>query len=485
MNSVCRILTIGLAITLNLMLPGIGVAAETLSPPRVTLAIAGTDVLTVLRDLADQAHLNIVASKNVTGKVTLFVKDVDLWDALELILVSNELAYERQGDLLYIMPAREYELSYGRPYKDKRTVKIFVPRYAKAAQVGTVISQVKSPAGKVIVDEASNAVFVVEVPELVVQMAEMVAAMDQVTARKTFVLSYAKVKDLAPKLQDLVTKGLGVIQSDERTNAVIVMDTPAKLDELEALVRTFDQRSRQVLIEAKIVQVSLSDKFQMGVDWTALANKFVMVKGLGALNLASGAQLKIATPELAAPGDYAVVLEALRTFGETKILSEPRITALNGQEARILVGSKEPYVTQAISQTGTGTAVTAEQVTFLDIGVKLFVTPTIAEDGFVQLKVRPEVSAKTGTLTTAQKNEIPIVETSEAETSLAIRDGATMILGGLIKEEKSRDHQRIPVLGDLPVVGILFRSSKDTVKRTELLVFLTPHLVTGEGSPAP
>ena len=174
--------------------------------------------------------------------------------------------------------------------------------------------------------------------------------------------------------------------------------------------------------------------------------------------------------------NYEILVEALRTFGETKILSEPKITAINGQEAKILVGYKEPFVTQTVSQTGTGTAVTAEQVTFLDVGVKLFVTPTIARDGYVQLKIRPEVSSKTGTLTTAQKNEIPIVETSEVETQLLVKDGQTIILGGLIKEEKARDHQRIPILGDIPILGLLFRSTKETTRRTELLVFLTPRL---------
>jgi len=447
--------------------------------PRVTLAVSGMDVLVVLKDLAEQAQLNLVASKNVTGKVTLFVKDVPLDDALDLILVANELAAERRGDLLYVMPAREYELTYGRPYRDQRIVKVLPLQYAKAAPVSTVLAQAKSTIGKVIVDEGSNTLFLVDAPEAVEQMRAMVAAMDQPTERRTVVLNYAKAKDLAPKIQEVLTKGLGAMQADDRANAVIVTDTPAKLLEIEAMLQTFDQRSRQVLIEAKIVQIALSDKFQMGVDWTSLANKFITVKGLGALNLASGGQLKLATPDMTTRGDYRVVLEALRIFGDTKILSEPRITALNGQEAKILVGSKEPYVTQSTSQAGTGTAVTAEQVTFLDVGVKLFVTPTIAQDGYVQLKIRPEVSAKTGTLTTSQKNEIPIVETSEAETTLLVQDGATLILGGLMKDEKSKDHQRIPLLGDIPILGYLFRTTKDTTKRTELLVFLTPHIVTG------
>ena len=457
----------------------LGLAAEAPPAQRVTLAIAGTDLLMVLKDLAEQAQLNIVASKNVTGKVTLFVKDVDLWDALDLILVANELAAERQGNLLYIMPAREYELTYGRPYRDKRVAKTVSLQYAKAAQVSTALSQVKSAVGKVIVDEGSNTLFLVDAPELVEQMAAMTATMDQPTLRQTFPLDYAKAKELAPKLQERLTKGLGTMQADERTNTVMVEDTPQALAAMTELVHLFDQRARQVLIEAKIVQVTLSDKFQMGVDWEALGRDSLTIKGLGALNLTSGGSIRLMSP-LTSGRDYRVIIEALRSFGDTKILSEPRITALNGQEAKILVGSKEPYVTQTVSQAGTGTAITAEQVTFIDVGVKLFVTPTIAQDGYVQLKIRPEVSSKTGTLTTPSKNEIPIVETSEAETSLVIKDGAALILGGLIKEEKLKDHQRIPLLGDLPGLGLFFRSTKETTKKTELMVFLTPRIVTGD-----
>jgi len=173
------------------------------------------------------------------------------------------------------------------------------------------------------------------------------------------------------------------------------------------------------------------------------------------------------------------VVEALRIYGDTRILSEPRITVVNNQEAKILVGSKEPYVTTQVSQTGTGTAVTAESVNFIDVGVKLFVTPTITRDGFVQMKIKPEVSSKTGSLTTGQKNEVPIVETAESETVLLVQDGGTVILGGLIKDENSLDEQRVPVLGDIPLLGILFRSQKKTVKKTELIVLLTPRIVTG------
>lgn len=455
------------------------------SAQKITLQFQGVDIMEVLKLLAEQTGFNLVAGKNVSGRVTLFLKDVDPWEALEVILAANELAYERKGKILTIMTQRDYELLYGQPYQDKRVLKSITPQYAKVADLSRALSQMKSNIGRVIADEGTNTLILMDTPSLVEVMLKIVGEMDRPLETRIFSPSYGTVKTLTPLLQEAMTKGVGRISVDERTNQVSVTDYPARLDEMERLVRAFDERSTQVLIEATIIQVVLSDKFQLGIDWEALARENIDIKGLGALNLTSGGILKVAQSSISKQGDYKFLVEALRTYGQTKILSQPRLTVVNNQEAKILVGSKEPYVTQATSQTGTGTAVTSESVTFLDVGIKLFVTPTITRDRFVLIKVRPEVSSKTGTLTTSNKNEIPIVETTEAETVLLVEDGGTVILGGLIKDEISKDHQRIPLLGDIPGLGLLFRSTKDTTKKTELVVLLNPWIISGRRQESP
>lgn len=454
------------------------------APKKVSLQFEGIDVIQVLKILAEQSGFNVIAGRNVTGKATLFIRDVDPWEAFEVVLAANELAYERRGQILSVMSQREYELLYGQPYQDRRILRSVVPRYAKAAELAKALAQVKSNIGRVVADEGTNTLILLDTPAMVAQMEELARQMDQPLETRVFSLNYAPVKNLGPLLQEAVTKGIGKVSVDERTNQVAVTDTPARLAEIERMVRAFDERPLEVFIDAKIVQITLSDKFQMGIDWQYFFSKQLNIKGPNALNLATGGKITLSSLDASKEGEAKIALEALRAFGDTQLLSEPRLTVVNNQEAKILVGSKEPYITTQVSQTGTGTAVTAETVSFIDVGVKLYVTPTIARDGFVQMKIRPEVSSKTGTLTTAQKNEIPIVETSESETVLMVEDGGTVILGGLIKDEDSIDHQRIPVLGDIPLLGLAFRSSKDTVKRTELMIFLTPHIVTGRrGTP--
>ena len=477
---------VALALTIFLCAQSISAQAEDLTrqagamePAKVTMQFQGMDIVEILKLLAEQAGFNLVAGQSVSGKVTLFVKDVDPWEAFEVILAANDLAYEKRGTILSIMTQREYELLHGYPYQDRRIIQSVVPRYAKAADLSRSLTQVKSNIGRIIADEATNTLILMDTPDLIRKMQELIKEMDQPLQTRVFSFNYGLVKTLTPLFQEIITKGVGKISMDERTNQLVVTDTPDKLEQMAVMAKTFDKRSPEVLIDAKILQVALTDQYQYGIDWELLINEKLDFKSAGALNLSSGGALKLGKSTPAGSGDYKFVIEALRTFGDTKVLSEPRILVTNNQEAKILVGSKEPYITTQVSQSGTGTAVTAEQVSFIDVGVKLYVTPTISSEGFISMKIRPEVSSKTGTLITSQKNEIPIVETAEAETVLSVEDQGTVILGGLIRDETSRSEGKTPILGDLPIVKHLFRFRRDSSKKTELLVLLTPRIVTG------
>ena len=178
--------------------------------------------------------------------------------------------------------------------------------------------------------------------------------------------------------------------------------------------------------------------------------------------------------------DYQVLLEALDTVGSSEIVASPHITAVNNKEAKILVGSTEPYVTTTTTTPSAGPATTAESVNFIEVGVKLYVTPTIHKDGFITMKIKPEVSSVTKNITTSNNNTIPVVETSEAETTVTAEDGSTIVIGGLIKDEKIDSVKKFPLLGDLPFLGFAFRSEGKVVRKTELVIFLTPKIISGE-----
>ena len=173
-------------------------------------------------------------------------------------------------------------------------------------------------------------------------------------------------------------------------------------------------------------------------------------------------------------------MKFLQTYGKTRTLSRPRLAVVDNQEAKILVGTRQAYVSQTLSQSATGPTVTSESIQFVDVGVKLNVVPSISSDSFIVMKIKPEVSAVETTLTTYLGSQIPIIKTSEAESVVKVKDGTMIMIGGLIKEESPDDITGWPYLSKLKGAGFLFGKRTVQRKRTELVIFITPHIITGE-----
>jgi general secretion pathway protein D len=177
--------------------------------------------------------------------------------------------------------------------------------------------------------------------------------------------------------------------------------------------------------------------------------------------------------------DVDLLVKYLDTIGNTQILSSPKISAINNQEAKIHVGERQAYVTTTTTSGQTTTTV-SEEVTFIDVGIQLSVTPVINEDGYIRMKIRPEISSVVSSLITPSGNKIPIIDTSMAETTVMVKDGTTIVIGGLQKEEATDTTEKLPVLGDVPLLGFIFNRGTKTKIRTELLIMLTPTIVTGD-----
>lgn len=460
---------------------GYGQDSNPLIQNKISLDIKGMDIVDVLKMLATRAGINIAIGKNVTGRVTLLLKDVNVWDAFEIVVLANDLAYEKKGEIINVMSQRDYELQYGERYLDKKEARVIQLQYAKAADLSRALNQIKSNIGKIVVDEGSNTIALIDGPEKIKEMEKFIKSTDFPLETKVFNLNYAQADKLQPKIQETLTKGVGNIKVDERTNKIAVTDYPSKLDEIAKIINAFDEKTPQVLIDAQIIEIKPSDKFEMGIDWDYWIEKNFDMKA--ALPIGTTNRLILGTPSTtpAGKGEYKAILDLLRTIGDTKILSSPRIMTINNQEAKILVGTRDAYITSTTSQSGDST-VTSQSVNFVDVGIKLYVTPTINRDGFVTMKIKPEISSAVRTDITSEGSttQIPIVTTSEAETSVIVKDGITIIIGGLRKDEKTKTVKKIPLLGDIPGLGLFFKSTSDEVKKTELVILLTPHIVSGE-----
>ncbi len=459
--------------------PGVNLDGEN----KISLDIKGMDVVDVLKMLASRSGLNIVVGKNVTGRITLFIKSVEIWDAFDIILLSNDLAYEREGNIVNVMTQRDYELRYGERFQDTKETLNVPLKYAKAQDMARSLNQIKTNIGRVIADDASNTLILIDTPKKLSEMAEFIQTADQPIQTRVFELNYAQAEKIQAKIQESITKGVGAVKVDERTNKIAVTDYPAQLLEISKLIDAFDEKTPQVLIDAQIIEVKPTDKLEMGIDWGYWIKKHFTLSA-AMTGGSDNSRLLLGTTDntLARGGlEYKAIVDLLRTLGDTKVLSSPRIMALNNQEAKILIGTKEAYITSTTTSTDTA-PVTSQSVNFVDVGLKLYVTPTINRDGYVTMKIKPEISEAKRTFITAEdkKTEIPIVTTSEAETTVMVKDGVTIIIGGLKKDKRDKTVKKIPVLGDIPGVGFLFRSTSDELTQSELVILLTPHIMSGD-----
>ncbi|MFH0732267.1 MAG: secretin N-terminal domain-containing protein [Candidatus Omnitrophota bacterium] len=486
------ILVFALAISIVFSCPGVSFLQE---GNKISLDIKGMDILDVLKILSMRSDLNIIAGKNVRGNVTMFLKDVDIWDAFEIILAANELAYEKQGNIINVMTQRDYELIYGEKYRDKKIAKTVKLKYARVEDVAAALSQIKTNIGKVVPDEPSRSVVLMDIPSKVEEMEKIILSLDAPMITKVYKLQYAKAEDMKDKITEMLTKNVGSLRIDERTNKIAITDIEKKIEEFDKVLIAFDERHKEVEIEAMILELSLNDEYRAGIDWDVAFQQLggFLNKTLGDHAFSFNFSQALTTGVTYGIGDFGrkgfqAVLQFLEHYGSTRILSNPRITVVNNEEAKILVGTNQPYVTQTLSQ-GETTTEKAYNVTFLDLGVKLTVTPTINDDGFITMKVKPEVSSSSDALEYGEDaDSIPIVDTSTTETTVMVKDKNTIMLSGLIQKRDEFEEEKVPLLGNIPILGALFKSTSrgnasttsNQPERKEIIIFLTPHIIYGE-----
>jgi len=262
------------------------------------------------------------------------------------------------------------------------------------------------------------------------------------------------------------------IVPEEATNALLVRAEPTDWDVIRQAIESLDLRPLQVLIEVLIAEVRRTSDFQVGTS------------GRVGRDSANAGTRVVGTLKGTTAGDFVlnvmrvgrvnvdVALSALASSGQVRILSRPVLLAQNNQEAKILIGSERPFI-QVFRSLPTDAAVRDQVVQYRDVGTSLAILPTINDDGYVNLQVAQQVS----TATAETQFGAPIISTREASTHLFVRDGQTVVIGGLVERQRDQTKSGIPILKDLPLIGGLFGSVSDNKSNSELFVFLTPHVI--------
>ena len=431
---------------------------------RLTLNFQDIDVRSVLQLLADTSGQNIVVSDSVTGNLTLRLQNVPWDQALDIVLRTKGLDKRRQDNVIIIGPTEELASREKAELAARKEVQDLSPVRAEFMQV-----------------------------------------------------NYAKVTDLAKLIKttsgkDSMLSTRGSLSVDERTNTLLVQDTTEKLAEIRRMVQTLDVPVRQVLIEARIVIVSdtferdLGAQFGVTTAQTNGSNGLLAVTGSGVgadtmiqsalSNLAGGAAATpVTTPALAnrymvnlpaantngsigislLGGSYLVdlALSAAENEGKSETISSPRVITANQKQATIMQGVEIPYQESASSG--------ATTTQFKNAVLSMKVTPLITPDNRVILDLDVTDDAVGQQVTSATGGSVPSIDTREIITQVLVSDGQTVVLGGILDTTKSYSANKIPWLGDIPILGYLFKSTTNINNKTELLIFITPKILR-EGS---
>lgn len=389
----------------------------------LSLHFQDVEIRSVLQVLADYAGVNLVASDDVQGNVTLRLQDVPWDQALDLVLRSKSLARRQEGNVLLVAPAATL-----------------------AAQTA------EARAGQVL------------------------EAQLQPMRRELLPVHHAKAAELAELLKtsladESLLAGWGSLSVDERTNTLVAYLPAERLDELRQLVAQLDVPVRQVAIEARIVEANVDYEKALGVRWggplygdNPLPGKSLFVD-LGVERAGSSIGLGLLR------GDVLLDLElsAMEKSGNGEIISQPKVVTADKETARILKGTEVPY--QETTKSG------ATSVSFREASLSLEVTPQITPDNKVIMAVR--VTKDEPDYVNALNN-VPPIRKNEVNAKVRVADGETIVIGGVYSTSQNNVVDKVPFLGDLPYVGRLFRRDALQEKKSELLVFLTPRIMSDQ-----
>ncbi|MFI4919379.1 MAG: type IV pilus secretin PilQ [Legionellales bacterium] len=410
---------------------------------RISLNFQSISIRAVLQLLADFTGVNLVVSDNVHGDITLRLNDIPWDQALDIILTTQGLDKRKTGNVMLIDTRTSMDRMEEQQLKSQQVIQKLEPLRSDLLQI-----------------------------------------------------NYAKAIDIAILVKDKQNSLLsekGKISVDTRTNTLWIQDTGTKIEEVRDLIKQLDIPVKQVLIEARIVEVTKDFAQDIGIRWGVSKPSHLSGTLAGANQLAQNTAPANVTPlsdrlnldlvaapaSLLAPASVGVALaklgdgilldlelSALESEGLAELISSPKLITTNQQSAVIDSGQEIPY--QQSTSSG------ATSVSFKKAVLSLKVTPQITPDG----KILMDLEIHQDTVSPQTYNGVPAILTKEIQTNVLVNNGQTIVLGGIYTQDKSKNINRIPFLGELPVVGVLFRNKDVSVTSDELLIFITPKIIT-------
>jgi type II secretory pathway component GspD/PulD (secretin) len=513
----------------------------------VSLNLRGVPLADVLRTLGDLYELNLILPKDVSGTVTLVVKDVPVEEALEAICAQHDLALVKTGSILRVVPRAQVPISASeRAIRDSAAagstdtaiplivnseIKLFDIRFARGEDLVNLVQPLITPKiGYVAYNAQTQKLVVRDLPQNMEKIAEVITKIDVApqedaakgtaqlpAAIKIVRLRYVETAALR-KVLEKISKAENVdVEEEATTKSLVLRGFPERIAAVERMIQTLDQKTQQVRIRVRLVETTLGNDEKLGINWNMRLRASGSARPWSfpfpshtptswvfyptpnpTSTVGSGIGGATGATQLAGfgPGDSmpevlsnqftfgildasqaSAVLDAIASDAKTNLLASPQLTTLDNHHAKITLGSilPVPIFTNVLNQQ-TGTVFpTITGFSDVETGTILNVTPRIGADEYVSLDVAPEISEITGFVGSSQ--ERPIRSQRRMETSVVLQSGSTLVLGGLNQTKTVETVNKIPVLGDIPVVGRLFSWKETTLDKTDLIIFITPEIV--------
>jgi len=412
--------------------------------------------------------------------------------------LAKNMKIEKKGDGLYNIEFRNADI--------KDIIRFFAYQYglniiADKGIEGTVTASL----GNITIKEALKQILDSQ-NYIMVETGNVIRVKAKPALVKNYHMENISAKDVLENLTSLLSSD-GKIVVDEVSNSIMITDTEENLNLIQNFIRNADVKGKQVLIEAKFIETSLGLTKQLGIEWGTT----VTVKGaarphtfpfgsVGKKYMLGNEDSQAATAEssktntagfpVADDSEYTfgtldfsqfqAVLRALLTDTSSKVISSPQVTTLNNKEAEMGVSTEYPLPTYEInSDTG---ELTVSGYEYKDVGITLKVTPFITNDDYITMAIEPNVGTVGSTVSVAGGGfELPVIESKSAATKVTVKDGETIVIGGLISNDKSKTIKKVPLLGSIPLLGKIFSYKSNSDSKTELLIFVTPHIINLEG----
>jgi len=439
--------------------PGPSAAGTISSQGLINLELRNAQIVDVIAALAKLANVNVVTDSSVKGTITVRLINVTFEDALRLVLEPNGLAYATVGPNIIVATKDKLARPVLRQYQVAN-----MQASGFAAQYLPLVGLKKE---QVVVDDGTNSLLVVGSVEDQAKIADLLARVDSPAERsvtRVIKMNYVDATVFVDLMAARLPDTSKTTKIDKASNSIVLTASAGQMQIIDAMLQQIDTALPQVMVEAMVVEVPTQFTKNLGVAWQT-STPFTFTSTGGAFVVPFGPVVGITAPAVLA------TLNTLIQENKSKLLANPRLAVRDGETARMNIGDKIPF--QVINAQG------VPSVVIIEAGVKLEITPRINADSFVTVKMHPEVSA---IRTAPAPNVPPTISTREADSSLTVKDGTPIVLAGLIQKNDIQTTVKVPLLGDIPIIGWLFKSVSTDRTENEVIFVITPHILQKQGS---